>query len=622
MKTLNHFFKGSFVLHQFYFQNEMATLKDDQCVQRVGNESHLSHLSSGLNQLRQQATFCDVNIIVGDQRFPAHKAVLSSASDYFQGMFTSGFQESTVSEVTVPGTKESFAQILEFAYTGYFTLSLQNVSNILKMACYMVFTEAVKKCADYLRKFKKNFTIELEDCFEMWSIASNHDGLSDIAEMYRSHMLQNFSKPVKSGSFLGHSSASVMMDFLSDEEIESDDMTEEQILQAALIWLNYDWEQRKVHAADILKKIRLGLVPLDRLKEILGDELRNIPECKDMVEKVVKLSVTKETASPPLLISHTDLFASRNTITAKLESRGSSFKTHDASRLSPSPIVSLACRTKTACYKMSKLADIPHRYPYPDERFASVEVVVSRKNELYAVVEIESSPHDEEDAANHFKWLSENNFFQYIPETNVWTVFPRAPKQLYTYSAEIFQLEEYLYYIGESGDHGHSSILRFCIFSKSWEILMDDILLAVHSSIQLSTGLILLKGRQVRAGSISPDGHSHSVNGNAVALYKPATNDLLDVSVDGTLDISSFFVEYDNKYFQLTRSFDEAQVDQVNRLICDLDTYPPTMQIAEATKDETLAVIQNVDTDFCPEFTFDKRKLGLVPGVGSSTLQV
>ena len=248
-----------FVLLSFKFQKKMATFEQEQCVQRVGNPTHLSRLSLGLDQLRQQASFCDVNIIVGDQRFPAHKAVLSSTSDYFQGMFSTGFQESTMNEITVNGTEKSFAQILDFAYTGYFMLSMETVIDILKMACYMVFTEALEVCAEYLKDVKDQLAIE--DCFEIWSIARNHSSLSDIAQLYQSHLLLNFTTCIKSEVFLENSSACVMMELLSDEEIETDTLTEEHILQAALIWLKFDWEERKVHAVNLLKKIRLGLVP-------------------------------------------------------------------------------------------------------------------------------------------------------------------------------------------------------------------------------------------------------------------------------------------------------------------------------------------------------------------------
>ena len=563
----------------------MAVFKESQCVQRVGNESHLSRLSLGLNQLRQQASFCDVNIIVGGQQFPAHKAVLSSTSDYFQGMFSLGFQESIMSEVTVPGTEESFAQILDFVYTGYFTLSLHTVTNILKMACYMVFTEAMELCAEYLRGVKDNFTIE--ECFEIWAIARDHKCLSDIAQFYRSHLMKNFSRCVESQTFLEKCSASVMMEFLSDEKIESDDITEEQVLQAALMWLKFDWEQRQIHAFDLLKKIRLGLVPLDRLKEILGDELLAIPECKDMVEEVVKLSATKDTDSPPLIKSHPELFASRNTIIAKLFNHKS---VTDES--GSEPIVSFKCETDTACYKITKLANIPNQCSYSGRKELSIALCVSNKNQLYIAINIEYFE-DVEDSENHEEWLSNNNFFQYLSEKNEWSVLSPMPKVVEY--PRMFQIGEDIYLLGESDEC--CCIQRYSILSKSWEILKEDTWFNPLDVIVVSMRHILIKGYVYR----DEDDEFSEV----VALYKPTTNELLDVPVDGTLDRDSFFVEHDSKCFELVHEPEFL----VNKLICNFESDKPTMVIAEATEDETRDVL---DMQFSPEFTFDKRKLGLV----------
>ena len=575
----------------------MATFKDDQCVQHVGNESHLSCLSSGLDQLRQQAFFCDVSIIVGDHRFPAHKAVLSSTSDYFQGMFSSGFQESTMREISVPGTRESFAQILDFAYTGYFTLSVQSIVDILKMACYMLLTDAMELCAKYLRGVKDK--LKMEDSFEVWSIASNHGNLSDIAQLYRSHLLQNFRSCIESSAFLENCSAVVMMEFLSDEEIETDGMTEEQILQAALVWLKFNWEQRKVHTVDLLKRIRLGFVPVARLREILGDELLAIPECKDMVEEIIKLSVNKDVASPPLIKSHPELFASRNSVTARLEAG------YDDS--SSGPIIVFTCKTDDACYKINNMADIPNRYPYSTEKRCCVTAFVSNENQLYASVDIHYYARDAEDTERHDKWNSENNFFQYLPGKNEWIVLPPMPKEgKFINGPTMFHIKEYIYMFGEFEDN--SFILRFSILNKSWEVLVDDTLLETYDAVLLPTGQILVKGAQRRAGP-NLDGSPNGYLVGVAALYIPATNELLDVSVDGTLDEYSDVVEHDKKFFEHIWGDYPKKETQVNRLICDFDSETPTVVIAEATEDETFDV---VNKDSNPEFTFDKRKLGLV----------
>ena len=578
---------------QFEFQNKMATFKDDQCVQRLGNESHLSCLSSGLNQLRQQASFCDVSIIVGDQRFPAHKAVLSSTSDYFQGMFSSGFQESTMSEVTIPGTEESFAQILDFAYTGHFTLSLQTVTDILKMACYMMFTDAVELCAEYLIIVKNQLTVE--DCFEIWSIASNHDDLSDVAQLYRSHLFQNFTKCVESRTFLENSSASDWLDFVSDEEIESDDMMEEHVLQAVLVWLKFDWEQRKVHAVNLLKKIRLGLVPVEQLKNILGDELLAIPECKVMVEEVVKLSVTKETASPPLMKSHPELFTTRNTITARLYIEDDLEDYDDRRKI-------FYCKADRACYKMSNFAELPCQSPCPGAQRSEVTLFVSSENQLYTAVDIKYYGQDADNRRRHVEWVSENNFFQYVPEKNEWWMLSPMPNRVK--SPKMFHVEEYIYMIGQFGDVG--LIQRFSILSNSWEVTVDNMLFKPFEFDLVPTGQILIIGEQYRAGP-TLDGSHRGLCVEVVAVYKPATNELLEVTVDGTFAEDSDLVVCDNKCFERILYYEEE--DQVSRLICDFDSDKPTMKIVEATEDEAFAV-RNKNS--YPEFTFDKRKLGFV----------
>ncbi|XP_072020764.1 kelch-like protein 26 isoform X2 [Amphiura filiformis] len=577
----------------------MARMEQDQCVKQMGDPSHLSHLSSGLNQLRHQAAFCDVTIIVGDQRFSAHKAVLSCASDYFQGMFTSGFQESTMSEITVPGTEESFAQILDFAYTGHFSLSLRTVVCILKMACYMVLTKAVALCAEYLKDVKDKLTVE--DCFEIWLIASNHKSLSNVAQMYRSHVIQNFVKCVKTKVFLENASASVMMEILSDEEIETDTSTEEQILQGTVMWLQYDWEQRKVHAVDLLKNIRLGLVPVDRLQQILGDDFMTIPECKEMMEEVVKLSDIMDTASPQLMKSHPDLFATRNTITAAVS-------VYTGRDISDRSVISIASSDETSCYKLTKFADVPNKLPYQesDDLYNCALLLVSDAGHLYAA----GARFPLFDSTQgQYEWLSRNNFFRYNSEKNEWNVLP--PMLEIRHWPQMVQIGECIYSIGVAGiDRSKWLIEKYSFHRNAWEVVRDGIGLTAHNVVEVN-GNLLVKGT-LSLKEIIGRGSTARREIVKLGLYKPANDKWLNVSCDTKLERMSDFVVVDNICYLITMS------DQVKRVLCDFESDGPSITIAETLKE---------DTDTCravrqaykradqakKEFTFDKRKLGMVP---------
>ncbi|XP_040842585.1 zinc finger and BTB domain-containing protein 21 isoform X1 [Ochotona curzoniae] len=52
------------------------------------NPAHAISLLSALNEERLKGQLCDVLLIVGDQKFRAHKNVLAASSEYFQSLFT------------------------------------------------------------------------------------------------------------------------------------------------------------------------------------------------------------------------------------------------------------------------------------------------------------------------------------------------------------------------------------------------------------------------------------------------------------------------------------------------------------------------------------------------------
>ncbi|XP_078685454.1 nucleus accumbens-associated protein 1-like [Branchiostoma floridae x Branchiostoma belcheri] len=82
--------------------------------------SHLgAHLLQSLNIQRLEGQLCDVNIQVGDQSFPAHKAVLASYSAHFHTLFCNQSGGVIPFDLAISDiTPDSFSHILEFMYTG------------------------------------------------------------------------------------------------------------------------------------------------------------------------------------------------------------------------------------------------------------------------------------------------------------------------------------------------------------------------------------------------------------------------------------------------------------------------------------------------------------------------
>ena len=93
-----------------------------------------------------------------------------------------------------------------------------------------------------------------------------------------------------------------------------------QILEVVLAWLKFNWESRQTQAIDLLKKIRLGLVPRDELVKLLEDpEIGGVEECKKLIEDVLGVqNVEWSWSEKPLSEKYPQWFATRNTITVSI----------------------------------------------------------------------------------------------------------------------------------------------------------------------------------------------------------------------------------------------------------------------------------------------------------------
>ena len=76
-------------------------------------------LLKNVEQLWYSSSFCDVCLIIGRQRFHAHRNILAAASSFFKAMFLSGMEEQEQSEIQLHDiSAEIFQVLIKFLYTG------------------------------------------------------------------------------------------------------------------------------------------------------------------------------------------------------------------------------------------------------------------------------------------------------------------------------------------------------------------------------------------------------------------------------------------------------------------------------------------------------------------------
>ena len=80
-----------------------------------------THLAADLWDLwsAQKEMSTDLKLVIEDQTFLAHRAILAARSVYFANMFTSGMTEAQTGNVTIPDAPAHvFEHLLRFLYTG------------------------------------------------------------------------------------------------------------------------------------------------------------------------------------------------------------------------------------------------------------------------------------------------------------------------------------------------------------------------------------------------------------------------------------------------------------------------------------------------------------------------
>ena len=243
------------------------------------------HILKGLDKLRDQKLLCDVHLVAEGAKFPAHRVVLAAASPYFQAMFTGGFKENQMSEITLTDTSsEGLKCVLDAIYTGELSISVENVCDVVPLANQLQLNEIVEHCGIFLAQ-----NVSTHNCLSFLSVAEKYD-LQEVEDECSKFVLESFDTVSQSTEFTNLSKQK-LCSYLSVDQVKVHH-GEIEVFRAILKWLE---AKRSVEGAadnstdlvDLVQHVRFPLIPSDLLlDEVLTNGwISQNPQVMRMVRK-------------------------------------------------------------------------------------------------------------------------------------------------------------------------------------------------------------------------------------------------------------------------------------------------------------------------------------------------
>ncbi|XP_013393274.1 BTB/POZ domain-containing protein 17 isoform X2 [Lingula anatina] len=271
----NNAFSGSVNNNNNHKNLELATNTTPE--NEVDNSSNiLTSVSSLFNNPR----FSDITLVVGSERFHAHKLLLATASDVFETMLTSDrWQDGNAGEITFHESEEClpvFSIVMRYIYTGKISLTMENVIPVLVLADKYNLLPLKESCAEYMAS---HLAESCSACtIVSWYQYAKTCDLKEFEKICCKFIVLNIGIVILSEDWV-RLDKSNLMDFLrrSDMVIES---------EFALFNAVVSWMISAEHVEDIEENLE-DIVPLIRFPWMKPQELSDL-EHLDFVNKYYK----------------------------------------------------------------------------------------------------------------------------------------------------------------------------------------------------------------------------------------------------------------------------------------------------------------------------------------------
>nr|XP_028571274.1 kelch-like protein 4 isoform X1 [Podarcis muralis] len=261
--------------------------RSDECFHSA---NHAEQTFRKMENYLQQKQLCDVLLIAGEHRIPAHRLVLSAVSDYFAAMFTNDVREAKQEEIKMEGVDpDALKDLVHYAYTGVLELKEETIESLLAAACLLQLSQVIEVCCNFLVK-----QLHPSNCLGIRSFG-DAQGCTELLRVAHVYTMEHFTEVIKNQEFLLLPAGEIAK-LLSSDDINVPD--EESIFKALMLWVRHDLQPRQRELGMLLSYIRLPLLS----PQLLAD-LENSPmftddlECQKLLMEAMKYHLLPERRS-------------------------------------------------------------------------------------------------------------------------------------------------------------------------------------------------------------------------------------------------------------------------------------------------------------------------------------
>ncbi|XP_077289614.1 kelch-like protein 23 [Arctopsyche grandis] len=212
----------------------------------------------------------DTEFVVRGRKFYAHLIVLVTCSEFF------GTNEDQVEVIFSDYDDEVIEEILKYCYTGEISIDEKHVQKLMDLANRLEV------------KIPKQFkTVDVSNCLEV--LESTAD--SELLKKAKDLTLENFETLHKTQGFLNLPLFNVM------EILKSNDLfvaSEKSVFNAVKLWVNHDDANRKSDLAQLMRFVRLSLLPVEF---IVNEVLKFCLSCAECYTSIIQEIINKNVKS-------------------------------------------------------------------------------------------------------------------------------------------------------------------------------------------------------------------------------------------------------------------------------------------------------------------------------------